>query len=213
MCEKRSCRQTEIERANTHTHTQWIKSRLHCIHSFTQMSLHTSHSMTVTLINKVLKYSTVFSNLHFTRNLHVWANYLHILGVKKKRSANCQRAHKFPQHVKASVGLTVILAEWAPCETSLCSWSVCTRVCARAWFYPYMNRFPPRFRLEHKIFQTSHWSAPHQHPPILPHLAYLFFLWLSVISPRFPSSSASVPLHSHPSFPPSLHPLPSSYQI
>ena len=144
------------------------------------MSLHTSHSMTVTLINKVLKYSTVFSNLHFTRNLHVRANYLHILGVKKKRSANCQRAHKFPQHVKASVGLTVILAEWAPCETSLCSWSVCTCVCVcvcvrvvLSLHEPVPSTFSPRAQ---NLPDQPLIRPPHQHPPILPHLAYLFFL-------------------------------------
>lgn len=44
---------------------------------------------------------------------------------------------------KASVGLTVILAEWATGETSPRSWRVCVCVCVGWHFCPHTNQFLP----------------------------------------------------------------------
>lgn len=57
------------------------------------------------------------------QNLHTSANYLAL--CLPFRYENCQIV-KFRQHLKASVGLAIVLAQCGPCKMVLCSWSMCS---------------------------------------------------------------------------------------
>lgn len=70
----------------------------------------------ISKLPKILCFPVHFSFKICTQQLIIW-HYVCLLDM---------RIVKFRQHLKASVGLAIVLAQCGPCKMVLCSWSMCS---------------------------------------------------------------------------------------